>query len=96
MGKGFSSGDSSLKRSGEARPDADKRKAESTFVHFRQLFQKGGMRLLSVDTTGKDEHMALFSGEAGKGGTFSVLPCLYGDMKEGMIFQGQKTSTFVN
>jgi len=58
----------------KVRADPGKRWSESTFVHFRQLLQKGGMRLPSLDITGKDEYPARVSGEAGRGGTFSVPP----------------------
>ena len=54
------------------------------------------MRLPSLDITGKDEHTALVSGDAGRGGTFPVFPCLWGYMEEGQIFENQETSTFVN
>ena len=32
------------------------------------------MRLPSLDITGIDEHTALVSGDAGRGGTFSIFP----------------------
>ena len=95
-GGGFSSGESSLERLPEGRVDAGKRGSQSTFVHFRQLFQKGGMGILFPGITGKSEHPALVSGEAGRKEHFSLVRCLCGDMKEGMIFWSQKTSTFVN
>ena len=62
------------KRRRKVRTDTGKCGSESTFVHFRQLFQEGGMRLPSLDITGRDEHPARVSGEAGRGGTFSVFP----------------------
>jgi len=58
----------------EARADADKRKSESTFVHFRQLFQEGGTTAFPFDTTGKIGHAAPILPEAGREVTFSIFP----------------------
>ena len=84
------------KRRRKVRADTGKRGSESTFVHFRQLLQEGGMRLPSLDITGIDEHSALVSGDAGGGGTFPVSPCLCRNMEKDVIFESQETSTFVN
>jgi hypothetical protein len=62
------------KRRRKVRADTGKRCRESRIVHFRQLFQEGGMRLSSLDITGKDEHTARVSGDAGRGGAFSTFP----------------------
>ena len=75
-GKRFSIGSPSLKRRDEVGADTGKRGSESTFVHFRQLLQKGGMRLPPLGITGKYEYTALMWGEAGSGGVFPCLPCL--------------------
>jgi len=56
----------------EGREDAGKEGSESTFVNFRQLFQEGDMKALSVDITGKDEHTAVVPPEAGRGGVLSI------------------------
>jgi len=85
------------KRRRKVRADTGKRGAESTFVHFRQLLQEGGTGFSSLDTTGKDEHTACVSGEAGRGGTFPPFPPVYEEIwRKEMIFESQETSTFVN
>jgi hypothetical protein len=84
------------KRRQKVREDTGKRGSESTFVHFRQLFQEGGMGLPSLDITGIGEHTARLCGEAGSGGVFPFVPCLCGNMEEGHFFENQQTSTFVN
>ena len=57
-GRGFSSGEPSLERPTDVRADTGKRGSESTFVHFRQLFQEGGTDLPSLHITGKNGHTA--------------------------------------
>ena len=47
-----------LKDRRKVRVDAGKRGSESTFVHFRQLFQEGGTDLPSLHITGKNGHTA--------------------------------------
>ena len=69
----------------EVRADTGKRKSESTFVNFRQLLQKGGMKAFSLDTTGIGEHATRVSGEAGRGATFPVVPLFmpkYGERRD--------------
>ena len=95
-GRDFSSARLHLKGRGKVRADTGKRGSESTFVHFRQLLQEGGMRLPSLDITGIDEHTARVGEDAGRGGTFPVSPCLCRKMEKDVIFESQETSTFVN
>jgi len=73
-GSALSSDEPSSNRRRKVRTDTGKRCRESRIVHFRQLFQEGGMRLSSLDITGKDEHTARVSGDAGRGGAFSTFP----------------------
>ncbi len=49
-----------------------KRRAESTFVHFRQLFQEGDMGLPSLDITGIDEHTTTMRTEEARRDTLSI------------------------
>ena len=72
-GKRFFIGSPSLKRQQKVREDTGKRGSESTFVHFRQLSQKGWYELPPLGITGIDEHQALVSGEAGSGGVLSIF-----------------------
>ena len=65
-----------LKDRRKVRVDAGKRGSESTFVHFRQLFQEGGTDLPSLHITGKNGHKAFMSGDAARGGPLSVFPLL--------------------
>ena len=53
-----------------------KRGSESTFVHFRPLFQEARTKALSLDIIGKDEHAARVQGEAGGEAHFRFSPCL--------------------
>ena len=64
------------KRPRKVRADTGKRGSESTFVHFRQLFQECGMMAFSLDITGKNGHKAFMSGDAARGGPLSVFPLL--------------------
>ncbi len=49
-------------------------RGESRIVHFRQLFQEDGMKLLPLDTVGKSLDKASTSGKAGRGGAFLFFP----------------------
>ncbi len=91
----LSSDEPSSNRWRKVRLDTGKRHVASTIVHFRQLFQECGMMAFSLGITGKNGHTALMWGEAGSGGVFPFLPCLYGNMEEGHFFENQETSTFV-
>ena len=71
-----------------------KRGSESTFVHFRQLFQEGGMRLPSLGTTGIDEHTTRVSGEAEGGDTFSVVPLFMPQNGKGRDFRESRNVHF--
>ena len=65
----------------EVRVDGGKGGSESTFVHFRQLFQEGGTMAKSFDTTGKSEHAPAILREAGREGAsfvFAVFMPQYG------------------
>ena len=84
------------KRRRKVGADTGKRGSESTFVHFRQLLQKGGIRLPPLGITGKYEYTALMWGEAGSGGVFPCLPFLCGNMEGEHFFENQIASTFVN
>ena len=76
-GRGFSSGELPLETPAGVSVDAGKGGSESTFVHFRQLLQEGGMRLPSLGITGIDEHTARVSGEAGRGRHIPRFPPVY-------------------
>ncbi len=82
------------KRRDEVRADTGKRGSASTFVHFRQLFQEGGVRLASLDITGIDEHRALASGEAGRGATSSVVPLFMPQNEERRDFRESRNVHF--
>ena len=74
LGKLFSPGEASLEPPAEVRVDAGKRRPESTFVHFRQLFQEGGTMAFLFDTIGKYGYSAAILPEAGRAATFSIFP----------------------
>ncbi len=82
------------KRQRKVRADTGKRGAESIFVHFRQLFQKGAMKALSLGTTGKDGHMARASGDAGRGDAFSTFALFMPRYGEGHDFRESRNVHF--
>ena len=92
--KEFFTGRLSPKRLEEVRVDEGKRRSESTFVHFRQLFQEGGARAKSLDTTGKSWHTVPIRPEAGREAEFLYFPCLCPNMEERHDFRESKNVHF--
>jgi hypothetical protein len=84
----------SLKVQADVRADTGKRSPESTIVHFRQLLQKARREASTLDITGKDEHTALISAEAGRGGTFSILSLFMPRYEGGHGFRELRTDHF--
>ena len=94
LGKLFSPGEASLEPPAEVSADAGKRRSESTFVHFRQLFQEGGTKAKSLDTTGKNWHAVPIRPEAGREAEFPYFRCLCPNMEERHDFRESKNVHF--